>query len=164
MNIFMLHENPDENVKLHCDKHVVKMILEYAQMLSTAHRVLDGDEKQPELLYKATHKNHPCTKWCTAASANYLYLYHLFAKLCGEYTHRYGKVHLTQKKLSTILATPPDNMPRTAKVDFVNMPQAMPDQYKDPSVVTAYRKYYKGEKFEIAKYTKRDIPDWMEKQ
>ena len=42
----MLHENPDENVKLHCDKHVVKMILEYAQMLSTAHRVLDGDEKQ----------------------------------------------------------------------------------------------------------------------
>ena len=159
----MLHENPDENVKLHCDKHVVKMILEYAQMLSTAHRVLDGDEKQPELLYKATHKNHPCTKWCTAASANYLYLYHLFAKLCGEYTHRYGKVHLTHKKLSTILATPPDNMPHTVEVDFVNMPQAMPEQYKDSSVVTAYRKYYRGEKFEIAKYTKRDIPDWMEK-
>mgnify|MGYP006115844649 CR=1 FL=1 len=157
----MLHENPDENVKLHCDKHVVKMILEYAQMLSTAHRVLDGDEKQPELLYKATHKNHPCTKWASANCANYMYLYYLFAKLCEEYTHRYGKIHLTEKKLSTILATPPENISHARNVSLIDMPQCMPDEYKGINVVGAYRKYYRGEKLQIAKYTKRDTPQWM---
>ena len=43
MNIFYLDKRPDDAAKMHCDKHCVKMILEYAQMLSTAHRVLDGD-------------------------------------------------------------------------------------------------------------------------
>ena len=82
MNIFMLHMNTEENVKLHCDKHVVKMILEYAQMLSTAHRLIDGpyglyiDEK----VYRATHDNHPCTIWVRDNCANYRYMYDLFTR------------------------------------------------------------------------------------
>ena len=42
MNIFYLHEDPIQNIKWHVDKHVVKMATEYAQLLSTAHRFLDG--------------------------------------------------------------------------------------------------------------------------
>ena len=44
MNIFYLDRDPVIAAQMMCDKHVVKMILESAQMLSTAHRVLDGDE------------------------------------------------------------------------------------------------------------------------
>ena len=61
---------------MHCDKHVVKMIIEYAQLMSTAHRMIDGDEytdlsingrkikrwRHPELddvLMKASHAHHP---------------------------------------------------------------------------------------------------------
>ena len=82
MNIFYLHKDPVESAKLHCDKHVCKMIIEYAQMLSTAHRMLDGKEyisqtlggrrikrwKHPNsnmegVLYKASHINHPSAIW-----------------------------------------------------------------------------------------------------
>ena len=43
MNIFYLDNDPIKSAELHCDKHVVKMIIEYAQLMSTAHRVLDGE-------------------------------------------------------------------------------------------------------------------------
>ena len=163
MNIFMLHMNTEENVKLHCDKHVVKMILEYAQMLSTAHRLIDGtfglyiDEK----VYRATHDNHPCTIWVRDNCANYRYMYDLFSKLCEEYTYRYGKEHLTWTKLGRILSNPPENIPHASMADIINMPQAMPEEYKDLNVVSAYRNYYKGEKAGFAKYTKRETPDWL---
>ena len=42
MNIFVLDEDPTIAAQMQCDKHVVKMIVESAQMLSTAHRMLDG--------------------------------------------------------------------------------------------------------------------------
>jgi hypothetical protein len=42
MNIFVLDQNPFVAARYHCDRHVCKMILEYAQMMSTAHRLLDG--------------------------------------------------------------------------------------------------------------------------
>ena len=44
MNLFYLHDNPKDCANMHVDKHCVKMILEYAQLLSTAHRVLDGNQ------------------------------------------------------------------------------------------------------------------------
>lgn len=157
MNIFMLHHNPEENVKLHCDKHVVKMILEYAQMLSTAHRLLDDRED----VYKATHKNHPCTVWVRSNCANYSYMYALFSRLCEEYTYRYGKEHLTWTKLGKILSDPPENIAHAHMADVLNMPQAMPEEYKDINVVSAYRNYYKGEKAGFAKYTNRETPEWL---
>jgi hypothetical protein len=43
MNIFYLDKDPIKAAEYSCDKHVVKMILESAQMLCTAHRVLDGE-------------------------------------------------------------------------------------------------------------------------
>ena len=69
------------------------MILEYAQILSTAHRVLDNNNN--EGLYKATHINHPSTIWARTTSENYKWLYDLFLSLLDEYTFRYNKFHST---------------------------------------------------------------------
>ena len=57
MNIFYLDKDPQQAAKYHCDKHVVKMILESAQMLCTVVNEISGGQVTP---YKSTHKNHPC--------------------------------------------------------------------------------------------------------
>ena len=89
---------------MHCDKHVVKMMCEYAQLMSTAHRVLDGDS---DVLYKASHVNHPSNLWVRASIHHYIWLYRMWAALSDEYTKRYGKVHASWDKLGTILAEAP---------------------------------------------------------
>ena len=156
MNIFVLSLNAREAAKMHLDKHVVKMILEYAQLLSTAHRILDEDVD--ERMYKLTHKNHPCTIWTRQSSSNYLFLYNLFCFLCEEYTYRYGKIHLTEKKLKDVLKKLPENIPEGTITTWA---QAMPDEYKDKSVVQAYRNYYIGAKKDFAKWTKAPMPYWF---
>ena len=123
MNIFWLSLNLVLCAQYHCDAHCVKMILEYAQMLCTAHHVLDGTKKEifnakgkqlnpkyiheNEILYKATHINHPCSIWVRKSSENYLKLYNLFSLLCKEYTHRYKKIHKTEQKLLEFLKNIP---------------------------------------------------------
>ena len=110
MNIFYLDKNPKIAAQMHCDKHVVKMVLEYAQILSTAHRVIDGDEvADREGLYKIAHKNHPSTAWARAGRGNYNWLSDLWGYLGNEYTHRYGKVHKAATKEWLFYA--PDNIP-----------------------------------------------------
>ena len=80
MNIFYLHENPQRCAEMHCDKHVVKMILETAQLLSTAHHEIDGE---PSIeCYKATHKNHPSAVWARENRSNYIWLWNLLNSLC----------------------------------------------------------------------------------
>jgi len=179
MNIFLLHENPTICAEMHCDKHVVKMVIEYAQLMSTAHRVLDGDlyedrtaagrrikrwlhpnAQMENTLYKASHINHPEGIWTRNSDANYRYLYNLWTRLCEEYTHRYGREHLTETKLKNLLIHPPKNIPHASMVDM-NLPLAMPDDVKGKSVVKSYRRYYKKYKVEFAKYTNRDYPKWL---
>ena len=123
MNIFVLDNDPVKAAQLQCDKHVVKMIVESAQMLSTTHRMLDGKElKRPsksgrtmvkyyelpdereDILYKAVHFNHPCTVWSRESCCNYSWHYEHFIALCDEYKYRYGKTHSTDSKLRDILA------------------------------------------------------------
>ena len=181
MNIFFLLKLESETnawarecARLHVDKHVVKMILEYAQLLSTAHRVLDGEEfiddsgkrkvkrwkldnELDNILYKATHSKHPSAIWCRETSENYKLLYKLFISLCDEYTYRYGKIHLTDKKLRVVLEKLPKNIKVSERTKF---PQAMPDKYKCECSVQAYHNYYNGDKQHIAKWSKRDIPNW----
>ena len=139
MNIFYLDKDINKAAEYHNDKHCVKMILEYAQLLCTAHRELDGDNAN-ENLYKSTHKNHPSAKWVRESKANYEYLYRLFNALCNEYTHRYGKTHLTYQKLHNVLATPPQNIPDK---EFTEPTPAMPDDVKNNDSLKAYRDYYK---------------------
>lgn len=176
MNIFYLHESPAEAARMHNDKHCVKMILESAQMLCTAHRMLDGIEyvtksktgknvkrwSHPNsnidsVLYNASHKNHPSTVWARSSKQNYLWLYNLFLELCEEYKYRYGKTHLSYTKLHKVLANPPRNISDTP---FTQPPQAMPDEYKHESSVHAYRQYYIGAKSHLATWSVRPRPVW----
>jgi len=159
MNIFYLSDCPEQSAKDHCDKHVVKMILETAQLLSTAHRVLDGDEfADSRGLYKCTHKNHPSAVWVRASDANYKWTCQLFYYLNKEYTRRYKKIHKSFMLMQT-LAIVPDNI---SDDDFVEPPQCMPDEYKCLNSVDAYRNYYKGEKAYFAKWNYSQVPQWWE--
>ena len=98
MNIFYLDKNPKIAAQMQCDKHVVKMILESAQMLCTAHRVLDGDDYANKMgLYKLAHKNHPSTIWVRSSYKIIEWLYDHMIALMNEYTYRYGKKHATDR-------------------------------------------------------------------
>jgi len=160
MNIFYLHEDPVTCAQMHNDKHCVKMILESAQMLGTAHRVLDGDEKCDNLfMYKEAHKNHPSTKWVRENCYNYRYMFDLFEALCDEYTHRYGKGHATDLQLRETLRELPKKIPQM-ETRFTEPPQCMPDEYKSWDTVEAYRNYYMGEKSYFSTWKNRQTPEW----
>ena len=156
MNIFYLHNDVDECSRQHVDKHVVKMIVEYAQLLSCAHRVLDtyvGEE-----CYKQSHTNHPSAKWVRASHNNYCWLYELWVSLMNEYTYRYGKIHSTAR-LKDFLGNPPRNIPIGP---FTEPPPAMPEQYKVPGdSIQSYKNYYTNEKRHIAKWKLRQQPTWF---
>ena len=145
MNIFYLSEDPNQAAKYMYNKHVVKMILESAQLLCTAHIISDGDIGR--VPYKATHKNHPSAIWTRESTSNYKWLYNHMLALGEEYTRRYGKKHLTILKCSGVLSKAPTNV---TKVDPTPMPQCMPDQYKVPgNSVEAYWNYYEAEKVNV---------------
>lgn len=157
MNVFFLDYSTEKCAEYHNDKHCVKMILEYAQLLSTAHRVLDGDDSI-SVVYKATHKNHPSAIWARDNSSNYQWLYRLFVNLSHEYTYRYDKVHLSYKKLKDILCYNPANI---AQGEFTEPTPAMPDHCKIPGdSLSSYRKYYLEEKLHLANWKNRPIPSW----
>lgn len=155
MNIFVLDLDPVVAAQMQCDKHVVKMPLECAQMLSTVHRAHGNDDP---MLYRVTHKHHPCTLWASASRANYFWLYEHFKALSDEYTHRYGRVHLSWQKLQDVVAEPPACITNDDPTPFA---QAMPDEYKHDDAVVAYRTYYINDKAPILAYTKRNQPTWL---
>lgn len=170
MNIFFLDRDPVKAALYHCDKHVVKMILEIAQLLSTAHRVLDGsqhafikhkmsDELMEEALYKATHINHPSAIWVRQSKKNYQWTVQLLSALHNEFLRRYEKTsdHATIVRLGDLVANVPRNIPIS---DFCDPPQCMPEQYRCDDTVQAYRNYYLGEKSDFAVWTNTIEPDW----
>ena len=144
MNIFYVDKDPFKAAAMLPDKLVVKMPLESAQMLSTVHRVYNGDAWCDMAgLYKTAHLNHPCTIWARESVMNYKWLYSHFHALSDEYTKRYGKVHASWSKLHKKLAEVPIHIP---KFKLTPPAQAMPDQYKDENTVKAYRNYLINEK------------------
>lgn len=179
MNLFVLDKDPVIAAQLQCDKHVVKMIVESAQMLSTAHRLLDGSmsvskvngrmkkewtlpDDRDGLLYKAVHMAHPCTVWTMLSNNNYTWHWIHFAALCDEYTHRYGKVHATDKLLRDRLK----ELPRNIEVGYLTQqPLAMKSnpECMFADVVKSYRMFYqtKQDRFKMA-WTNREIPEWFE--
>ena len=161
---------------MHCDKHVVKMIIEYAQLLSTAHRILDGQEYVDKttngrsirrwrmsddvenVLMKASHINHPSAVWARQSADNYLWLYHLWFDLCQEYTYRYEKVHSCYNRLKAVLYKVPKNI---LLKEFTQPPPAMPDDCKIlGDSLGSYRKYYVERKNHFAKWKCREVPVW----
>jgi hypothetical protein len=157
------------------------MIIESAQLLCTAHRLLDGnpivcrettktgktrnvkryvinDQAKNCLLYKASHIHHPCAVWARTNINNYMWLYELFVALCDEYTFRYGKIHKSYTLLQDVLSSPPLNI---SLDPFTQPAQAMPAEYKHEDPVQAYRQYYNGAKAKFARWTKQQVPEWF---
>lgn len=154
MNIFALDENPYVAARFHTDKHVVKMILETAQLLSTAHHILGSGNDR---IYKKTHTNHPCAKWVRDSASNYLWTYQLFLALLQEFEYRYDKQHLSARLIDD-LARLPANIKHVGSTPFA---QAMPDEFKSDDGVTAYRNYYNGAKRHLFGWKKRNIPSFI---
>lgn len=179
MNIFYLDSDVYKCAEMHNDKHCVKMILEYAQLLSTAHRVLDGTlcdtvgksgrrkkvyflaDSRDSALYSATHVNHPSAIWVRKSPENYIWLANLLLALCEEYTHRYGKVHKVERDgLCYVLFK---NVPKNiGKEGWSEPTPAMPDEVKIPgNSLASYRNYYINNKAHLASWKKRNIPEWF---
>lgn len=177
MNIFYIDPDPVVAAQSMVDKHVVKMILESAQLLSTAHRLLDGQEvagksktgrnakrwilgdERDSVLYQATHINHPSAVWCRQSVENYNWLVEHFFALGDEYTYRYGKTHKCFGELSYMLQSPPKNL---TNYDMTTMPSAMAPEYvisEDPLV--NYRNYYRIGKARMHSWKNRQPPEWM---
>ena len=150
MNIFVLDNDITACARYHNDKHVVKMILESAQMLSTAVR-LSGIEEG----YRPTHKNHPCSIWARSSLANWHWLRDLTLALNEEYKFRYKPV---DHKSAVVVSNLPE--PNIDNVGLTPFAQAMPDVYRNEDPVKAYRDYYMGDKQHLAQWTKREVPNW----
>ena len=181
MNIFYVDKDPKTAAKMMCDKHIIKMILESAQMLCTAKRVLDGTEyfdttkngrkikrwshpnsNLENVLYKASHVNHPSTKWVMSSAYHYNWLYKHMIALHEQWQLRYGHVidHKTIQLLGDILKHPPKNI-QLNKIATEPTP-AMPDYCKVPGdSVESYRKYYFLEKTRFATWkSPASVPNW----
>lgn len=156
MNIFYVDKDPYVAARSLCDKHVTKMVLETAQLLSTAHHVI-GSDQDLSLLYKKTHVNHPSAKWVRECGANYDWTYLHFVGLLNEYEHRYLRRHASARLLSLL----DRNHVRLEHGYFTDPPQCMPDQYKSSDAVSSYRDYYNGEKSHMFRWTRREAPKWM---
>jgi hypothetical protein len=166
MNVFFLDRDPMVAAQAHCDKHVVKMILESAQLLSTAHRVLDGTDgvlpdERNDVLYKSTHKNHPSAVWVRRELDHYRWVHDLLYFLIGEFRYRYGKPHATER-LQPYLLDAPHNIPMDGPFIMEDPPQCMPDDSKNPDTVLAYRTYYAKHKYHIASWKRRGTPEWWD--
>ena len=151
MNIFYLDKCPDKAARLQYNKHVVKMILESAQMLCTAHHCYGDKDQVENVPYKQAHLNHPSTIWTRRSKSTYMWLYNHMIALGDEYKKRYGKTHLSITKCKDFLAIPPRHIQGD---DWCQPPQAMPDEYKDKCSIQAYWNYYIGEKHIVVNHNK----------
>lgn len=154
MNIFYLDHDPKLAAQYHCDKHVVKMCIEYAQLLSTTVRLLVPEQCTENYPYKATHVNHPCAVWTRQSYDNFEFLGELLVRLGEEYTTRYGKLHKSVALMEELTA--PASFPFKG---FTEPPQCMPVEYKSFDTVESYRTYYMCEKKYFATW-KTQPPYW----
>lgn len=152
MNIFVLDNCPRRAAQMQCDKHVVKMALESAQLLCCAH-------SQELVPYKHTHRNHPCAIWTRASQADYYWLYKHALALCEEYEFRFGKEHACKEVILNLPAFTSRNKSLFA------FALAMPDEFKRSTAVKSYREYYKHKAKTIDfRYTNREVPDFLKAQ
>jgi len=165
MNIFYLDKDPWVAAKLQCDRHVVKMILETAQLLSTAHIEIDGNQ----VAYKATHKNHPSAVWVRSHPKHYRWAHQHMMELGREYARRFKKVHKTITEHGKALETLPvgldplfNNILIQKIGPHTDPPQCMPDECKRNDAVLAYQIYYK---YKADDWAARGIPmKWYGKE
>ena len=152
MNIFYLDSNVDTCARYHCDKHIIKMILESAQILCTVlwmHNI--------SAPYRKTHQYHPCVLWANESLSNWLWLKDLATALNKEYQYRFDH-QKNHKSYDVILSLENPPLP---ELGLTKRPQAMPHEFKQTNPVKAYRAYYKNCKRHLAYWTKRSTPEWF---
>ena len=155
MNIFYIDKNPQHAAQQLADPHIRKMQIESAQMCSVAHWVTGSTAP-----YKQSHTNHPSTKWVRSSIHHYRWVIQHGLEVCAEFEKRYGKRHKTQDVLEWLR----DNEPRLPDVKFVDPPQCMPDEFKQPDTIQAYRTFYIEDKVKIKqlKWNKlNNQPTWI---
>lgn len=150
MNVFWLDYDLETNAKYYCDKHVNKMLIEYAQLLSTACRLSGKD-----CGYRATHVNHPCAIWVRESLDNWECLREMAYYVSDEFYHRFSNAHTSFFVIRDL------DEPNIPSRGITIPPQCMPNIYKTNDVVQAYRNYYIGDKVRIAQWTKRPVPEWF---
>lgn len=151
MNVFAVDRDPVRAARALCDRHVVKMTVETAQILCTAARARFGQEAP----YRATHANHPCVKWAAAARGNWDWLVRHGLALADEYERRFGRAHPSRAVIARMASLGP---PRSAGRRRRPFAQAMPEQYRERDAVAAYRRYYVTEKAWFATWTPPSRP------
>lgn len=161
MNIFVLDEDPYKAAEQLCDKHVVKMILETAQILSTV-----AHQRGFHAPYKASHTKHPCTLWAGKSFNNWCWLTTHGMWMEVEYNKRYGKNHKSAAVIEYLMECTDriwgQDFSYDAWQNHTEFAQCMPDKYKQPNAVDAYRAYYIGDKARFARWTApRPTPDWF---
>lgn len=184
MNIFVVDDNPTVAAKQLCDEHIRKMIIEAAQMLSTAHRVLDGQmyfEKTSNgrkikrwrltgdletSLYKACFVNHPCSIWVRQSTANYFWLYSHYFALSEEYTRRYQNTHgaFYNNDIGKKLSSPPVNIQQMGRTPYAIAMKEYPHCIVQNNAIQSYRNYYNQVKSRFATWKNSQQPSWFSPQ
>ena len=138
------------------DKHIIKMITETAQLLSSTYYYTGEDGLAP---YKLTHQNHPCSVWARQSLQNWLWLRDLGLAMYREYKHRYG-AHKTHKAGEIIQSLSP---PQLCNSSFFVPPACIPEYcIISDNIVDNYRNYYNKEKRHLFKWTNRNVPHWID--
>jgi len=190
MNIFVLDKSPVICAQYHCDKHIVKMPLEYTQLMWTyiVDKYGDAVTERAKVFdvvpYKPTHRNHPCNVWLRESTNNFIWLFNLWVATHNEYTVRYGRTHASFRFLNIFESyyrnfvhfwslnnydrgTSPTEAEMIIDLHTgaftkhtTSFKLAMPDEYKGDDPVESYRRYYRGAKSHIATW-KTQTPEWF---
>jgi len=147
------------------------MLLESAQMLSTAVRRHKTEFENYDKIYKSAYPNHPMTKWVGDTRNNFRWALENAVFISQEYYKRFKKIHKSSEVINNIYdakymedipmmwVRPSYHLPKYTGI--TTPPQCMPDEYKDDNYVTAYRKYYQGAKSYFAKWERGvSAPEW----
>jgi hypothetical protein len=165
MNLFILSDNPAEIALWMMDKHIVKIILEAVQMLSSAYQIIMDDENSIEGIYKITHKNHPVSIWVRESRENFLWVLELCDAMHIEWRHRYNHPETKFHKSYLLAMRIREQCPSAEQFRTVGMTPfvlAMPDIYKTDCPFESYRNYYQSpEKQRIASWKNRTHPKWF---
>jgi hypothetical protein len=177
MNIFFLHYNQAKCARWHCDKHVVKMILETAQLLYTAHwyvainngylpsfKTAPASVSEPRMrgYLPIRNEKHPSALWTRESLQHYKWLALFGLALCNEYRHRFNdRKHSCENHLLWLYRNAPTDL---KDCGWKDPPPAMPDIYKTGNSIVSYRRYYKEGKKTLLTYTRRHKPHWIERK
>lgn len=164
MNLFILDTNPEKCAEYHCDKHVVKMPTETAQMISFVYHDKElWQNNIPDCImgFSKTHYKHPCSIWIRESLSNFKFACQLGLALYEEYQYRYNKPDKHQR-CRNIFQFALDNPPAIQDKGLTDFALAMDEKYiKYKSAVKNYREYYISGKSHLLNYTKRQKPNFI---